>query len=259
MAATPPSPPFSVLPHRTNSYPGIAPGSPSQATVQVLILGAGWTSTFLIPLLEKKNITYAKTTRDGRNGSIKWEFDPTVDFKRLRKVKQRGGVEDPLDLRGLRRAIEAPAINGSPRGDDGSGQGENEGSPGHSPDLHEDEDISEDERDRRARERERLEIYNHFSVLPAARTVLITFPIMGPGGSEKLLRGYLDVHPQLKGWTRWIQLGSTGIWAVSRRLPFPKFIQYFCCYEEDQSGWCRILQAKGLQVLRGHNKTLTRL
>ncbi|KAI0005823.1 hypothetical protein F4779DRAFT_633170 [Xylariaceae sp. FL0662B] len=42
----------------------------------LLILGAGWTSTFLIPLLEREHITYAATTTDGRNGTIRFKYDP---------------------------------------------------------------------------------------------------------------------------------------------------------------------------------------
>ncbi|KAI0671343.1 hypothetical protein C8Q78DRAFT_1069058 [Trametes maxima] len=45
-------------------------------TVDILILGAGWTSTFLIPLCEARNITYAATSRTGRDGTIVFEFDP---------------------------------------------------------------------------------------------------------------------------------------------------------------------------------------
>ncbi|KAH8112593.1 hypothetical protein DFH11DRAFT_1605714 [Phellopilus nigrolimitatus] len=37
--------------------------------VDILILGAGWTSDFLIPLLRNNNITFAATTRDGRTRS----------------------------------------------------------------------------------------------------------------------------------------------------------------------------------------------
>ncbi|KAL5525483.1 hypothetical protein ACEPAG_6819 [Sanghuangporus baumii] len=48
--------------------------------VELLILGAGWTSDFLIPLLLQNNITFAATTRDGRDRSgyktLKFEFDP---------------------------------------------------------------------------------------------------------------------------------------------------------------------------------------
>ena len=44
--------------------------------VEILILGAGWTSIFLLPLLSKGNITYAATTTTGRNGTYKFKFDP---------------------------------------------------------------------------------------------------------------------------------------------------------------------------------------
>ncbi len=39
-----------------------------------MILGAGWTSTFLIPLLSKEKITYAATTTTGRDGTYKFKF-----------------------------------------------------------------------------------------------------------------------------------------------------------------------------------------
>ncbi|KAH6664252.1 hypothetical protein B0J14DRAFT_249508 [Halenospora varia] len=46
------------------------------ASVDILILGAGWTSTFLIPLLEKEKVTYAATTTTGRDDTFKFKFDP---------------------------------------------------------------------------------------------------------------------------------------------------------------------------------------
>jgi hypothetical protein len=46
----------------------------------LLILGAGWSSTFLIPLLQARQLSFAATTRDGREvageKTIKWSFDP---------------------------------------------------------------------------------------------------------------------------------------------------------------------------------------
>ena len=48
----------------------------SSDTVDLLILGAGWTSTFLIPLLKDKGITFAATSTSGRDGTIKFLFDP---------------------------------------------------------------------------------------------------------------------------------------------------------------------------------------
>ena len=48
--------------------------------LDLLILGAGWSSTFLIPLLQERRLTFAATTRDGRDvagaSTIKWTFDP---------------------------------------------------------------------------------------------------------------------------------------------------------------------------------------
>lgn len=42
----------------------------------ILILGAGWTSTFLIPLLEESKKKYAATSTTGRDHTIKFKFDP---------------------------------------------------------------------------------------------------------------------------------------------------------------------------------------
>jgi hypothetical protein len=48
---------------------------PGPGKVDILILGAGWTSTFLIPLLKKDGITYAATTTTGRDGTYKFKFE----------------------------------------------------------------------------------------------------------------------------------------------------------------------------------------
>ncbi|RDW77409.1 hypothetical protein BP6252_05462 [Coleophoma cylindrospora] len=45
----------------------------------MLILGAGWTSTFLIPLLEEENISYTATSTTGREETVKFVFDPSSD------------------------------------------------------------------------------------------------------------------------------------------------------------------------------------
>ncbi|RMY08837.1 hypothetical protein D0867_08909, partial [Hortaea werneckii] len=60
----------------------------------ILILGAGWTSTFLIPLCQARHVSFAATTRDGRKvagaDTIPWSFNPdeataspTNQFSRL--------------------------------------------------------------------------------------------------------------------------------------------------------------------------------
>ncbi|KAL7267514.1 hypothetical protein RUND412_009894 [Rhizina undulata] len=106
--------------------------SPSPAAVDFLILGAGWTSTYLIPELTANNITFASTNRSGTTGSLPFTFDPDSS--------------DPTP----------------------------------------------------------------FTILPSAKTVLITFPIRGPGGSETILRLYSETHGDVN--PNFIQLGSTGIW-----------------------------------------------
>lgn len=49
----------------------------------LLILGAGWTSTFLIPLLRQRKSSFSATTTDGRDvagaKTIKWKFDTKSD------------------------------------------------------------------------------------------------------------------------------------------------------------------------------------
>ncbi|KAK8252776.1 hypothetical protein HDK77DRAFT_436643 [Phyllosticta capitalensis] len=44
--------------------------------VDILILGAGWTSDFLIPLVQDRGIKYAATTTTGRDGTLLFRFDP---------------------------------------------------------------------------------------------------------------------------------------------------------------------------------------
>ncbi|GAA5899953.1 uncharacterized protein JCM6883_006046 [Sporobolomyces salmoneus] len=114
------------------------PVSSSSSAVDLLLLGAGWTSTFLLPHLASSHprLSVASTTRDGRNNSIRWTFDPS-------------NAEDPEQYRGL----------------------------------------------------------------PRAKTVVVTFPIKGEGGSQGLVRGYERAKGIENGEeVRWIQLGSTGIW-----------------------------------------------
>lgn len=59
--------------------------------VDLLIIGAGWTSTFLTTLLNSEEITYAATTTTGRDGTIPFKFDPTSgsadQYKRLPSAK----------------------------------------------------------------------------------------------------------------------------------------------------------------------------
>jgi hypothetical protein len=48
----------------------------SHPKTNLLILGAGWTSTFLIPLCREQGISYTATSREGRDGTVPFLFDP---------------------------------------------------------------------------------------------------------------------------------------------------------------------------------------
>jgi hypothetical protein len=49
--------------------------------LDLLILGAGWTAEYLIPLCNQRNVTWAGTKRSEAPGLIKFVFDPESDSK----------------------------------------------------------------------------------------------------------------------------------------------------------------------------------
>ncbi|GAA6052936.1 hypothetical protein JCM3770_006742 [Rhodotorula araucariae] len=53
------------------------------SSVDLLVLGSGWTGSFLLPHLRAHHptISCAATTRDGREGTIRWTWDPEQDGK----------------------------------------------------------------------------------------------------------------------------------------------------------------------------------
>lgn len=55
--------------------------------VDILILGAGWTSTFLIPQIKREGFSYVATTTTGHDNTIPFKFDPdsgdAEPYKRL--------------------------------------------------------------------------------------------------------------------------------------------------------------------------------
>ncbi|EHK99327.1 hypothetical protein M7I_4792 [Glarea lozoyensis 74030] len=108
------------------------------ADVEILILGAGWTSTFLIPLLKKQNISFGATSTTGRDGTFKFKFE-----------------HDECD-----------------------------------------------------------EAKKQYRDLPAAKTVLITFPLKGKGESSHLVKSYSQAHGGEESKFQFIQLGSTGIFTI---------------------------------------------
>ncbi|KAF7312674.1 hypothetical protein MIND_00281700 [Mycena indigotica] len=73
------------------------------SSVDILILGAGWTSTFLVPLCKKSDITFASTTRSGASSTIKFEFQPDSEDEepyRLLPDATTVLITFPITLRG---------------------------------------------------------------------------------------------------------------------------------------------------------------
>ncbi|KAF5374535.1 hypothetical protein D9615_009077 [Tricholomella constricta] len=71
--------------------------------VDILILGAGWTSTFLMPLCTERSLTYAATTRSGRDETIQFVFDPESEDIEPYKVlpdAQTVVITFPIELPG---------------------------------------------------------------------------------------------------------------------------------------------------------------
>lgn len=75
--------------------------STSLREVDLLILGAGWTSTFLIPLLQNLRISHAATSTTGRDNTIKFVFDPeSEDFSAYRDLPTARTVLITFPLKG---------------------------------------------------------------------------------------------------------------------------------------------------------------
>ena len=51
--------------------------------IDILILGAEWTSSFLIPLFHECHLSFAATSHHGSNLTIKFEFHPDSDNLKL--------------------------------------------------------------------------------------------------------------------------------------------------------------------------------
>lgn len=71
--------------------------------VDILILGAGWTSTFLIPLCDERKLTWAATSRSGRDSTVQFEFNPESDNSEAYQILPDAKtvlITFPIDKRG---------------------------------------------------------------------------------------------------------------------------------------------------------------
>jgi hypothetical protein len=137
-------------------------------TIDLLVLGAGWLYQFLTPLLQKSQISYVGTTRDGRNGTLRFDFD-------------------------------YPTPSNTDMGNDGVGE------------LVASSDSANEAEESKSKFR------RQFRSLPNARVVLVTFPVKGREAMKVLVDMYDETHQDNgEEKTKWILLGSTGIWGSSR-------------------------------------------
>ncbi|KAL8776014.1 MAG: hypothetical protein Q9194_003441 [Teloschistes cf. exilis] len=90
----------------TARNPAPISSSPSKH-VDLLILGAGWTSTFLFPLLKSHNLTFAATTRTGHDipshldSTIPFTFDPDIeDLEPYRRLPLASHILVTFPLKG---------------------------------------------------------------------------------------------------------------------------------------------------------------
>lgn len=78
-------------------------------SVDLLLLGSGWSSTFILPIASEAGISTASTTRAGANGTIAWEFDPKSDdsenFRVLPDAKTVLVIFPIYEPRGVERLV----------------------------------------------------------------------------------------------------------------------------------------------------------
>lgn len=69
---------------------------------EVLILGAGWTSTFLLPLLQDEKVEYTATSTTGRPGTIKFIFEAdAADSSAFEVLPEARTILITFPLRGI--------------------------------------------------------------------------------------------------------------------------------------------------------------
>lgn len=73
-----------------------------KSRTEILVLGAGWTSTFLIPLLKDEKVEYAATSTTGRSGTIKFIFEPNaVESTAFKVLPEATTILITFPLRGV--------------------------------------------------------------------------------------------------------------------------------------------------------------
>ncbi|KAH7027379.1 uncharacterized protein B0I36DRAFT_364589 [Microdochium trichocladiopsis] len=91
--------------------------------VDLLVLGAGWTSTFLLPLLKSEGIKHAATTTTGHDGTIAFKFDPeSSDPRPFSKLSNATTILITFPLKGKGPSERLVKLYLDTRKDDGAAQ-----------------------------------------------------------------------------------------------------------------------------------------
>jgi hypothetical protein len=91
---------------------------PTMLQLDYLILGAGWTSTFLIPLLRTRGLSYASTSTTGRDDTIEWMYDPDrsdIDYFDVLPPARNVVVVFPLTDKGSSNRLTSSYVATHPR------------------------------------------------------------------------------------------------------------------------------------------------
>ncbi|KAI9094916.1 hypothetical protein DFS34DRAFT_627682 [Phlyctochytrium arcticum] len=81
--------------------PEVARENPNIMSVKLLVVGVGWAGKYVLDFCGTQNVSCVGTTRDGRDGTIHFEFDPTSDdSSKFKALPQAETVLITFPLRG---------------------------------------------------------------------------------------------------------------------------------------------------------------
>ncbi|KAF4597717.1 hypothetical protein EYR40_008182 [Pleurotus pulmonarius] len=98
--------------------PEKSPSKSRSQAVDILVVGAGWTSTFLIPICEARGLTHAATSRSGRAGTIRFEFNQELGLGSGGGSTGGGGNHEAENGGGNQEEAAASGVEDAHRDDD---------------------------------------------------------------------------------------------------------------------------------------------
>ncbi|KPI45716.1 uncharacterized protein AB675_732 [Cyphellophora attinorum] len=106
----------------------------STSSVDILVLGAGWLSQFLLPLLKSRDISYAATSTTGRDDTIPFKFDPnSEDLEQYRRLPNATTILITFPLVASSRAARKAAMAAAAGTDKAATQAQTPTAPSQQP------------------------------------------------------------------------------------------------------------------------------